>query len=74
MSTSYQYVKGALKVSEDGVYCELPHSCDEWNIGTVADAIELIEDLEEFVAGTYKNYVGKYEGSPENQCFKKQTI
>jgi len=53
MSNSYRYVRGTLAVSENGTYAYLPHSCDEWMIGSKEAALELVGDLQEFIDGVY---------------------
>lgn len=47
------YKKGEVQVGAEGAYLRgeiyLPHSCDEWVIGTKEDAEQLIADLQELL-------------------------
>ncbi len=40
---------GKLKYPSQGKGFYLPHSCDEWKIGGVKEARQLIKDLEELL-------------------------
>ena len=41
--------RGLESVTDEGWRIELPHSCDEWVIGTVEDAEKFAKDLQEAI-------------------------
>lgn len=66
------YSKGDLRVkdgkSDEDLRCAwdipdgavfLEHSCDEWVIGSQEAVRDLIEDLKDYLAGTYMNKLSK---------------
>jgi hypothetical protein len=44
------YPKGCPEECYKEPFCELPHSCDEWEIGGVEGAKALIVDLQRFIS------------------------